>query len=98
MEGRSCSKVTEQGVVDLVERTIETSRSLRQVGLRGALEELLIDRGGILTAEDGKAGSFAGLFRGVRDGQGVELVTGKGSKSKSVVLSGNPISGAQGSG
>ena len=59
MEGRSCSKVTERGVVDLVERTIETSRSLRRVGLRGALEELLIEGGGIFTAEDGNVGSRA---------------------------------------
>ena len=75
---------------------METSRSLRRVGLRGVLEEA--KGGGIFTAEDGNAGSFAGLFRGVSDGRGVELVTGKGSKSKRVVLSGNPISGAQGSG
>ena len=84
--------------MDCVERTIETSRNWRRVGLSGALDKVLAEGGGIFTAEDGNIGSFAGLFRGVSDGRGVELATGKGSKSKRVVLSGNPISGAQGSG
>ena len=66
--------------------------------MSGTLDEALVDGGGILTAEDGNTGSFTGLFRGVKDGQGVELATGKGSKLKRVVLLGNPISGAQGSG
>ena len=77
---------------------METSCSLSRVGLRGALDEVLAEGGGIFTAEDGNVGSFTGLFRGIRDGRGVELAMGKGSKSKRVVLSGTPISGAQGSG
>ena len=98
MEGRSCSKVAERGVVDQVERTIETSQSVRQVGLSGTLDEALVDGGGILTAEDGNAGSFAGPFRGDKDDRGVEVTTGKGSKSNDVVLSGNPMLGVQGLG
>ena len=57
-----------RGVADRVERTMETSRNWRRVGLRGALDKALADGGGILTAEDGNAGSFTGLFRGVKDG------------------------------
>ena len=81
-----------------MEQTIETLCSLRQVGLSGTMEEALAKGGGILTVEDGKAGSLAGLLSGVREGLGVELATGKGSRSKRVVLSGNPMLGVQGSG
>ena len=98
MEGRSYSKVAERGVVDRVEWTIETSRNWRRVGLSRTLDKALVDGGGILTAEDGNTGSFAGPFRGDKDGRGVEVMTGKGSKSKRVVLSGNPMSGVHGSG
>ena len=68
------------------------------MGLSRALDEAPVDGGGILTVEDGNAGSFAGPFRGDKDGRGVEVMTGKGSKSNRVVLSGNPILGVQGSG
>ena len=83
--------------MDRVGRTIETSRNWRRVGLSDALDEVLAE-GGIFTAEDGNAGSLVGLFRGVNDVRGVEVMTGKGSKSNSVVLSGNPMSGVHGSG
>ena len=69
--------MVEQGVVDRVEQTIETSCSMRRVGLSGALDEALVDRGGIFMAEDDSAGSLAGLLRGVKEGQGVGLMTGK---------------------
>ena len=85
MEGRSCSKVAERGVIDRVERTIETSRNWRRVGLSGALDKALAGGGGIFTAEDGKAGSLVGLLRGVNDVRGVEVTTGKGSKLNNVV-------------
>ena len=84
--------------MDRVERTIETSRNWRRVGLSGTLDEALVDGGGIFTAEDGNAGSLVGLLRGVNEGRGVEVMTGKGSKSNSVVLSGNPMSGVHGLG
>ena len=66
--------------------------------MSGTLDEALADGGGIFTAEDGNVGSLVGLLRGVNDVRGVEVVTGKGSKSNSVVLSGNSMSGVQGSG
>ena len=90
--------MAERGVVDHVERTMETSRIQRRVGFEGTLDEALAEGGGIFMAEDGNAGSLVGLLRGVNDGRGVEVVTDKGSKSNSVVLSGNPILGVQGSG
>ena len=69
--------MAERGVVDRVEQTIETSRSVRRVGFSGTLDEALVDGGGILTAEDGNTGSFAGPFRGDKDGRGVKVTTGK---------------------
>lgn len=90
--------MAEQGVGNFVEWMMEMSCNLRQVSFGRTLDELLADGGGILTAEEGNAGSFAGLLRGVKAGLGVELVAGRGSKLKRVVLSGNPILGVQGSG
>lgn len=77
---------------------METSCILSRNGGSGTLDKALDNGGGILTAEDGNAGSFAGLLRGVKAGLGVAIAMGKGLRSKSIVLSGNPMSGVQGSG